>query len=121
MSLGIVQVLAGSPGAGKTTLGCEIAHLLHAVSVLDFGTDQWIFAQLGVANLLKYDCQLLFKINLATILDLTSVRIAQAIVDKDTLEWPLANCALSLGGLEENAHDSKTYIEKIKPAAYETV
>ena len=50
-----------------------------------------------------------------------TLHCSQAIVDKDTLEWPLANCALSLGGLEKHAHDSKTYIEQIKPATYETV
>ena len=39
------------------------------------------------------------------------------LVDKDALEWPLANCALTAAGA---AKDDAYYNSQIKPRAYET-
>ena len=43
-----------------------------------------------------------------------------ALVDKDTLEWPLANAALVAGGEAADAHDCELYTKTLKAAAYET-
>ena len=40
-----------------------------------------------------------------------------ALVDKDALEWPLANAALAAAGAEK---DGAYYNDALKPAAYET-
>ena len=63
-------VVAGPPGAGKTTLASHAAAHLKA-----------------------------------------------ALIDKDALEWPLANCALTAAGA---AKDDAYYNSTIKPSAYET-
>ena len=63
-------VVAGPPGAGKTTLAAHAAAHLKA-----------------------------------------------ALIDKDALEWPLANCALKAAGA---AKDDAYYNSTIKPSAYET-
>ena len=43
------------------------------------------------------------------------------LIDKDTLEWPLANAALVAAGLQAHAHDSELYTKVLKHAAYETM
>jgi sugar/nucleoside kinase (ribokinase family)/predicted kinase len=63
-------VVAGPPGAGKTTLAAHAAAHLKA-----------------------------------------------ALIDKDALEWPLANCALVAAGA---AKDDAYYNSTVKPSAYET-
>ncbi|KAK7231078.1 protein kinase [Aureococcus anophagefferens] len=42
------------------------------------------------------------------------------LVDKDTLEWPLANAALVAGGEARDAHDCDFYAGTLKALAYET-
>ena len=42
------------------------------------------------------------------------------LVDKDTLEWPLANAALVAGGEAPDAHDCEFYAGTLKALAYET-
>jgi len=51
---------------------------------------------------------------------LVAQRLGAALVDKDTLEWPLANAALVAKGLPHDAHDAPYYSATLKPLAYET-
>jgi predicted kinase len=44
-----------------------------------------------------------------------------ALIDKDTLEWPLANACLANAGLQPHALESELYTSVLKPAAYETM
>jgi sugar/nucleoside kinase (ribokinase family)/predicted kinase len=72
----VAIVVAGSPGAGKTTLAS------HMIGALPGG---------GV------------------------------LVDKDTLEWPLANVALAQAGIPPDSHETALYQTVIKAASYETM
>jgi len=42
-------------------------------------------------------------------------------VDKDTLEWPLANAALAVAGIPPDSHDCSLYVDTLKKEAYETM
>eukprot|EP00629_Pelagomonadales_sp_RCC1024_P005757 CAMPEP_0119281862 /NCGR_PEP_ID=MMETSP1329-20130426/25655_1 /TAXON_ID=114041 /ORGANISM="Genus nov. species nov., Strain RCC1024" /LENGTH=93 /DNA_ID=CAMNT_0007282501 /DNA_START=48 /DNA_END=326 /DNA_ORIENTATION=+ len=55
-----------------------------------------------------------------TLAALVARRLGAALVDKDTLEWPLANAALEAKGLPRDAHDAPYYGATLKPLAYET-
>lgn len=71
----LVVVVAGLPGAGKSTLASHLC------------------AALGGA----------------------------ALVDKDTLEWPLVNAALKQAGIAPDAHFSELYVNELKALSYETM
>ena len=70
-----IVVVAGTPGAGKSTMA---EHLCRA---------------LGGA----------------------------ALVDKDTIEWPLANAALELAGTAPDSPQSELYTEVLKSRSYDTM
>ena len=42
-------------------------------------------------------------------------------MDKDTLEWPLANAALAVAGIPPDSHDCSLYVDTLKKEAYETM
>ena len=48
-------------------------------------------------------------------------RSGACLVDKDTLEWPLANAALAVAGVAPDSHDCPLYVNTLKGAAYETM
>ena len=50
-----------------------------------------------------------------------ATQLRAVLIDKDTVEWPLANAALAAAGLEPFAHGSELYTSVLKHAAYETM
>lgn len=44
-----------------------------------------------------------------------------ALIDKDTVEWPLANAALAQAGIAPDSHDCDLYKNVLKAASYETM
>lgn len=56
-----------------------------------------------------------------TLVAAIAAELGAAIVDKDTLEWPLANAAMAAAGLDPFAHESELYKSVLKHAVYETM